>query len=97
MKQTGISFGIRKPNELAPSFPRPMASISHSVVTRRLSALLLLVVRFRYPTPAARSALAKRCPHYARPRTNPRASMKSFIDAIVIKVQLLVDYKEYGK
>jgi hypothetical protein len=32
MKPTGISFGIRLPNKLAPSFPRPMASVSHSEI-----------------------------------------------------------------
>jgi hypothetical protein len=62
----------------------------------RFTALLLPFVRFGYPTPT-RSALAKRCPHFARPRSNPRASMQSCIDAMVMKVELLEDYKEYGK
>jgi hypothetical protein len=53
-------------------------------------------VRLGYPTPA-RSALAKRFPHYARPRSNPRASMEVFIDAMAMKVELLEDNKEHGK
>ena len=32
IKSPGISFGIRLPNGLAPSFPRPTASVSHSEV-----------------------------------------------------------------
>jgi hypothetical protein len=32
IKLTGISFGIRLPNGLAPSYPRPMASVSHSEI-----------------------------------------------------------------
>jgi hypothetical protein len=32
IKSPVISFGIRLPNGLAPSFPRPMASVSHSEI-----------------------------------------------------------------
>jgi hypothetical protein len=32
MKSTRFSFGIRLPNGLAPSFPRPMASVSYSEI-----------------------------------------------------------------
>jgi hypothetical protein len=32
IKSPAISFGIRLPNGLAPSFPRPMATVSHWVI-----------------------------------------------------------------
>jgi hypothetical protein len=32
IKSTGFSFGIRLPNGLAPNFPRPVASVSHSKI-----------------------------------------------------------------
>jgi hypothetical protein len=39
MKSTGFAFGIRLPNRLTPSAPRPMASVSHSDICCAVVAL----------------------------------------------------------
>ena len=91
IKPPGFSFGIRLPNGLAPSFPRPEASVSHSKIRFE-------VVTFLYGLNT--NSHQKRAGEETSPLCSSTIRSKgkyASIDAMVTKVESREDYKEHGK
>ena len=90
-----VSFGIRLPNGLAPSSPRPQASVS---LSKFCCALFILFVRFGYPN-LARGVLAEIRSHYVTMLVNNpiQAQECRSIDTMLMKVICWKTTKSTGR